>query len=364
MILYNTMKMFTPGPIAMDDETLNIGGLQSQYFRTQEFSEVLMECDTMLKKILDAPEGARTIFLTASGTAAMEATVINLFTAKDRVLVLNGGTFGERFKKICEVHTISCESIDLKWNEAFNPAMLGKYTDCGITGMLINMCETSTGQLFPIDVIAKFCKRNKICLVVDAISAFLSDPFSMVKSGADAVIISSQKGLGLHPGMAFVVITEKAFNNRVASSDVRSLYFDFKNYCADILRGQTPYTVAVNIINQLHEKLQRLTMKGISESIDHIANLAKHFRQCISCQDYFTIPDYYPLSNSLTPIYCPQNDAKQVFDYLLNQNIYITPCAGEISQFLFRIAHMSQKLGTEDIDDLVKLLKKSRENQL
>jgi aspartate aminotransferase-like enzyme len=299
------------------------------------------------------------IFLTASGTAAMEASVMNLFTAKDRVLIINGGTFGKRFKQICMVHGIPSEAIDLEWNEAFKPEMLNQYENCGITGMLVNMCETSTGQLYPMEVISSFCKRNRVCLVVDAISAFLCDPFSMKETGADAVIISSQKGLALHPGISFIAITKEAFEERCVKNDVKSLYFRFSDYAEDIIRGQTPYTPAVNIINQLHEKLQRLLKNGgIEVSLAYIKELADHFRKSISELAYFNVPDYFPLSNSLTPVYCIQQNAKEVFKFLKdNHGIFITPCAGDIAPFLFRVAHMSQKLTINDVDELIAILK-------
>jgi aspartate aminotransferase-like enzyme len=352
------MKLFTPGPIAMDDETIAIGGTQAQYFRTPAFSSMMLECEAMLRETLEAPDDTRMIFLTASGTAAMEASVMNLFTPNDKVLIINGGTFGKRFKQICAIHRIPFEAIDLEWNEAFKPEMLNQYENSGLTGMLVNVCETSTGQLYPMDVISSFCKRNCVCLVLDTISAFLCDPFSMKETGADAVIISSQKGLALHPGMSFVAVSKKAFDERCLKNDVKSMYFNFKDYAEDMVRGQTPFTPAVAIINQLHEKLKRLLIKGVPASIVHISKLAAHFRQSFSKQKHFNIPDYYPLSNSLTPVYCANQNAKKVFDFLKdNYEIYVTPCAGDIAPFLFRVAHMSPMLNIGDIDELIKHLR-------
>jgi aspartate aminotransferase-like enzyme len=358
------MKLFTPGPIAMDDETIAIGGTQAQYFRTPAFSNMMLECESMLKETLNAPVDTRMIFLTASGTAAMEASIMNLFTPKDKVLVISGGTFGKRFKKICEIHQIPFKAIDLEWNEAFKPEMLNKYENSGLTGMLVNVCETSTGQLYPMEAISEFCKRNHICLVLDTISSFLCDPFSMKETGADAVIVSSQKGLALHPGMSFIAVTQKAFQERCLKNDVKSLYFNFKDYVEDMARGQTPYTLAVGIINQLHEKLLRLLKNGIQSSITNISKLAVHFRQNLSSTKYFNIPDYYPLSNCLTPVYCPKQNAKEIFEFLKdNYGVYVTPCAGDIAPFLFLVAHMSQKLCIDDIDELIRLIKKFGEEK-
>lgn len=349
-------KLFTPGPIAMDPETIAIGGTQSQYFRTPEFSKIMLECNEMLQTALDAPDNTRMIFLTASGTAAMEATVMNLFTTQDKLLIISGGTFGERFKQICNIHQIPNVVIELDWSEPFKMEMLLPYENSGITGMLVNVCETSTGQLYPMKEISTFCKHNNICLVADVISSFMCDPFSMKQLSVDVAIISSQKGLALQAGMSFVAISKEIFEKRCLANNPKTLYFRFSDYQQDIERGQTPYTPAVSIINQLHEKLSRVIKNGVNFYVEYVKNLACYFREELRNKTEFTIPEYV-LSNCVTPVYCPNHNAKDIVDMLKNQyDVYITPCAGDLTSILFRVAHMSQQLTTQDIDELITLL--------
>jgi aspartate aminotransferase-like enzyme len=342
----------------MDSETIAEAGKQSQYFRTPAFSKIMLECMEMLKESLDAPDNARMIFLTASGTAAMEASVMNLFTQKDKVLVVSGGTFGKRFKQICTIHHIPIESIDLAWNEAFKPEILSNYENKGITGMLVNMCETSTGQLYPMEVIAEFCKQNNICLVIDAISSFLCDDFKMNALGASAVIISSQKGLALQPGMSFIAVTEEAFETRCVKNEPETLYFRFTDYYPEILRGQTEFTPAIGIINQLHEKVGRILRSGgTGPQIYYIKEIAKYFREQLLEKTNF-IYLKYPLSNCVTPVICLKNNAKEIVSFLRDtHDIYVVPAAGNLADSTFRIAHMSRQLTKGDIDELVGLLR-------
>ncbi|MDR0442991.1 MAG: aminotransferase class V-fold PLP-dependent enzyme [Treponema sp.] len=351
------MKLFTPGPIMMAPETIIEAGRQSQYFRTPEFSKMLSECAEMLGDILNAPDYAKMIFLTGSGTAAMEATVTNLFTEQDKIIIINGGSFGKRFKQICEIHNLNFVSIDLEWNETFSTEILTNYQESGFTGMLINMCETSTGQKYPMEAIAEFCKTNNICLVIDAISSFLCDSVRMKPLGAAAVIISSQKGLGLQPGMSFVALTEEAYRGRCERNKVKSLYFRFTDYVSDIGRGQTPYTPAVSIINQLHCKLNKLVSEGVWAQIYHIATLASYFRAKLTEKTNFIIPTY-PLSNCLTPVYCEKNNAMEIVEILKKRHdVYVTPCGGSTASFLFRVAHMSRQITKDDVDVLIELLR-------
>lgn len=351
-------KLFTPGPIPMDAETLEIGGRQNQYFRTPAFSKQMLECTDMLHKILDASCDDPVIFLTASGTAAMEAAVANIFNVNDKILVIDGGSFGKRFALICEVYGIPCEVILLKWNEAFTEEKLSPYENAGFTGLLVNVCETSTGQLYPMDIISDFCKRNNICLITDAISSFLSDAFSMKAFNCGAVIISSQKGLALPPGMSFVIVEKNVFEKRVKNNNFKSMYFNFNNYYPEILRGQTPYTPAVGIANQLHDKLKRILSYTPENYILKNKNNAEYFRKELLCKTKFTYPSY-PLSSCVTPVFCKNNNAKTISDTLRDKfGVYVAPCGGELAPVIFRIAHMSPVIETADMDYIINILTK------
>ena len=96
--------------------------------------------------------------------------------------------------------------------------------------MLVNCHETSTGVLYDMELIKRFCETNRIFLIVDAISSFLADPYSMKDSGANITILSSQKALALPPGMSYIIADDKA-QQRIQENAVQSLYFDLKNYC-------------------------------------------------------------------------------------------------------------------------------------
>ena len=113
------MINFAVGPVQMDEEIRAIGAEEVPYFRTPEFSAIMKENERLMKQFTGAPEDARAVFLTGSGTAAMEAAVMNLFTERDRVLVVNGGSFGARFAKICEIHEVPHEEIRLESGRRF-----------------------------------------------------------------------------------------------------------------------------------------------------------------------------------------------------------------------------------------------------
>ena len=165
------MLNFTVGPVMSDDVVRAIGAEQVPYFRTPEFSAVMLENEKLMKKFAKAGDDARVVFITGSGTAAMEATVMNVFGKTDKVLVVNGGSFGQRFVELCQIHEIPYEEIKLEKGKALKKEQLDMYDGKDFTGFLVNVHETSTGVHYDIEMISEFCKKNGIFLVVDAISS-------------------------------------------------------------------------------------------------------------------------------------------------------------------------------------------------
>lgn len=204
------MINFTVGPVMSSKEILEIGGQQVPYFRTSEFSEVMFENEKLMSKFAKAPIDSRTVFITGSGTAAMEAAVMNVFDGHDKVLIVDGGSFGHRFVQLCEIHHIPYETVIPEEGYSVTEEQLSNFDNKGFTGFLVNLDETSKGVLYDIDVISDFCKRNNLFLVVDSISSFLCDEFDMDKLNVQVMITGSQKALACPPGVSMIVLSPKA----------------------------------------------------------------------------------------------------------------------------------------------------------
>ena len=193
------MLNFTVGPVMSDEIVLEIGGNQVPYFRTPEFSDLMFENEKLMKKFTYAPEGSRAVFITGSGTASMEATVMNVFDENDNVLIVNGGGFGNRFVELCKLHNIKYTEISIPLGETLTKENLDKYDAKGFTGFIVNIHETSIGLHYDLDVISEFCYKNGLFLVVDAISSFLADSINMEKQNINVLITGSQKALACPP---------------------------------------------------------------------------------------------------------------------------------------------------------------------
>ena len=335
------MKLFTIGPVDMFSEVKKFRSeLTIPYFRTSEFSNLMLDTDLLLKKLAGASDEAKTIYLTASGTAAMEATVINCFSTDDKVLVVNGGTFGQRFVDICRVHGIPFSEVKLAYGEVLTDRHFEDWDNQKFNGVLVNLHETSTGQLYDIKLIADFCKRNNSYLIVDAISTFLCDDFDMERYNIDAMITSSQKGVCIEPGMSMVVLSKRILE-RIATIDPKSIYFSFADYIRNFNRGQTPFTPAVGICIQLNFALHLIDKKGLKNHLCRIKEIAEDFRTKLKALPV-SVPTF-PLSNALTPIVFENDIAYDVFETLKNEyDIFVNPTGGELHNKVLRVAHIGQ----------------------
>lgn len=362
------MINFTVGPVQSCRAVREIGARNVPYFRTAEFSEVMLENERLMLKFAGAPEGSRTVFITGSGTASMEAAVMNLLTPEDRALVVNGGSFGARFCKICEIHGVSHDEIRLEAGRKLRVEDLaaknaksarGSCEDNvskGYTAFLVNKHETSTGVHYDMGLIGRYCREHGLLLIVDNISSFLCDEFNMAEIGADVMITGSQKALACPPGVSIIVLSPRALE-RVAKNDPKCMYFDLKDALANQARGQTPFTPAVGTLLQINARLKEIDAAGgVAVEVKRAKELAEYFRNRIKDLPLEIVSE--SLSNAVTPLH-PTNgmSAYDIFLKLKDEHgIWICPNGGELKDKIFRVGHMGC-LTEADYDALLSALK-------
>jgi len=335
-MIYEDYYIFTPGPVKMSDEILQIGAKQTPYFRNSEFSKVTNACEKGLLKMVNAPEGSRVIFLTASGTAGMESAVTNLLTKEDNALVVHGGGFGGRFVDICDIHDIPHTDFVVKDTNLSDIEDLAPKED--YTSLIVNAHETSVGHIYDLDAMGAYAKKNSLFFIVDAISMLVTDPIDMVAQNISVVIASSQKGLALPPGLTMVILSPEAIK-RV--QDVKNLYFNYKDYLRNGKRGQTPYTPAVTIMLQLEARLAQIEQRGgVEQSIRSAKAIAEYFRENIKDLPLKTYTPFMPNAmTTLTP-----TDGKSAMDIVNDlekrYKVMVCPNGGELRDVIFRVSHM------------------------
>lgn len=342
------MLNFTVGPVQLNQEVRDIGAENIPYFRTPEFSAVMLENEQLMLEFLNAPSGSRCVFLTSSGTGAMESCVMNILNGSDKIILINGGSFGRRFGDLCCLHERDFSEIKVDFGKQLRSEQLYEYSEKGYTALLVNMHETSSGVLYDMPMISQFCRENGILLIVDAISAFLADELDMSSLGATAVITGSQKALAVPPGVSVITLSPEALE-RVESNKEICMYLSLKEALKNGERGQTPFTPAVGILLQINKRLKQIEQAGGTRAEGkRIAALAADFRSRIRTLPLDIFSD--SLSNAVTPLATRNCCAYDIFTMLKDRyQIWVCPNGGELRDKVFRVGH----LGDLTVDDNV-----------
>ena len=349
------MINFTVGPVQSSDTVRAIGAEQVPYFRTSEFSDVMFENERLIKKFAKASDDSRVVFLTASGSGAMETAIMNTLTPKDKALVVNGGSFGHRFVELLKLHHIPYTEIKLEHGKALKAEHLVSYEGQGYTAFLVNKHETSTGVHYDMNLISDFCKRNQLFLIVDCISTFLADSFDMNKLGADIMITGSQKALACPPGISVMVLSPKSIE-RINNTKCVCQYYDLQIALKNMERGQTPWTPAVGILRQINARLKEIDANGgVEGEIARIGALATYFRDKIKDLPFEIVSE--SLSNAVTPLHPTTASAYDIFLKIKDEyGMWICPNGGDMKDTIFRVGHIGA-LSTEDYDKLLAAFK-------
>ena len=283
----------------------------------------------------------------------MEAAIMHTLSSEDKVLVVNGGSFGHRFTELCALHEIPYTAIELMPGKTLHEEQLCPYANQGYTAFVVNVHETSTGVHYNLDMIHQFCKDNGLFLIVDAISSFLADEVDMKKWKIDVLIVGSQKALAVPPGISILGLSKRAVE-RINKIETKCMYLDLKSALKNAERGQTPYTPAVGTLLQIHERLSEIEVSGVENEIQKVKAIAEDFRSKIQ-----GLPLTYfseAMSNAVTALETQNVSAKKIFDILKDEyQIWICPNGGALAEKVFRVGHIGN-LTFEDNEKLTDAL--------
>ena len=350
-------KMMLPGPADIEEEIRLLASKHLVYNRTPEFSQFISEIEDGLKYVFQTSNNV--FILTCSGTGSMEAAVVNILSKNDTVLVANNGTFGERWTEICEAYGVNPIEIKEPLGNLIDPIKIQAELDSNpdIKAVFVTIDETCCGALSDIKKIGEIVAKTDAILVVDAISSLGSDEFKTDEWNCDVVIASSHKGLAVAPGLAFMTMSDKAWK-LVETSTLPSYYFDVRSYKRNIVRGQTPFTPAISVLYQLHERLKKIKKEGLEAYIQRYKDLSEYLKSKLINIGLKIVPVVN--SNFVIGVYTPDVvDASLLVQKMKDDyNIFIAPSPGEQKTKMFRVGTVGN-ITMKDIDETIDCLKKT-----
>lgn len=348
------MLLFTPGPTEIEQSIRDIGSMRLPYFRGQAYTEMMLELTENLKYLFQTENTPLT--LTSSGSGVMEMALLNLLNPEDKVVVLNCGTFGSKWVTMCRAFGIIPHEIKADLGKIPDLEELRNALADDIKAVLVTAHETSTGLLNDVKEIGTITHPKGVLLIVDAVSSIGADHFLMDEWNCDCAVVSSQKALACMPGISFIAFNERAWE---VIPEVRRdrYYFDAEEYLKNIRRGMVPYTPAMNVTFQVHERLHRIRRSGIDAYIDQHITKANVFRERILNSGEFTLFAERQ-SNALTSIRLPDGcSMSEVISFIREKyDWYLAPNPTHDERYL-RVAHM----GDITIDNLLELADKIEE---
>lgn len=331
--------LFTPGPTPIPPEALLAMAQPIDYHRSEDTVALIKDVLEKLKHVFQTDNDV--LFLTSSGTGAMDGAVSNLLCRDDKVLVIRSGKFGERWAEICEAYGVKVIPIDVRWGDSVAPEVVESAlsTHPNAKAVFATLCETSTGSLHDIESIARITQSTETLLVVDAISALGADDLQMDNWGIDVTVSCSQKGLMTPPGLAFAVLNERAWE-ATERSNLPKYYLDFRKAHQRGLEGSVPYTPAVTLLAALQCALNRTCEEGIRNTIFRHSQMAIATRSAIKAIGlplFATSP-----ANTLTSIRLPEELDGKAFIKMMREKHGITYAGGQgtLAGKIVRIAHL------------------------
>jgi aspartate aminotransferase-like enzyme len=342
--------LFAPGPTPVPPEVLLAMSAPIIHHRSPDFFPILDSAKKGLQWLYQTKNDV--LILSSTGTGGMVGAVNNFFNHGDRVLVINAGKFGERWTKICRAYGLKVEEITVEWGYAVKPEMVEDRLkkNLGIKGVFVQASETSTGVYHDIKTLASIVKKyDDTLFIVDAISALVAHDLRTDAWGIDIMVGGSQKGVMLPPGIAFVSVSEKAWD-KAETSKLPNFYFNFKKERETLAKNQTNFTSPVTLIMGLNESLKMLQAEGLKNVFKRHEKLANVMRKAVQAIGLELYSKESP-SNSVTAIMTPPRIDGQAVYKNLRDKYGITAAGGQdrAKGKIFRIAH----LGYSDRFDVI-----------
>ncbi|WAM36818.1 pyridoxal-phosphate-dependent aminotransferase family protein [Caldicellulosiruptor acetigenus] len=347
--------LMTPGPTPLPPEVIAAMSQQIIHHRTKEFGEIFSRVNENLKKVFQTKNNVLTF--AASGTGAMEASAVNFFSEGDTVLVVSVGVFGDRFINICKTFGLNVIEKKYPYGDVANIDEVIEIIESNkdIKGVFITHNETSTGVTNPIEKLARYLKNTDKILIVDAVSSLGAIDLKTDEWGVDVVVTGSQKALMSPPGLAFVSVSEKAWEF-YKKSQLRKFYWDFKKYQDNLLKESqdTPFTPAVTLIRAVDVGLKLILDYGLENNFKRHTRLAHLTQLAAEKLNLELLPKKEYSSAVITAIKSPEGVDIEKVRKIMNQkyDIMVTGGQATLKGKIIRIGHM----GYVDEFDLLKTI--------
>ena len=332
-----------PGPTPVPEKVLHALGRHPIGHRSKDFQDLVKSTTENLKWLHQTNNDVLTI--TGSGTAAMEAGIINTLSKGDTIICAENGKFGQRWVKVSEAFGLDVIKISSEWGKPLNPnhfkELLEKDHDKKIKAVVLTHSETSTGVINDLETISKYIRAHKKAIsIVDCVTSIGACSVPTDKWELDIVASGSQKGYMIPPGLSFISVSQKAWE-AIEKSDLPKFYLDLKSYKKSLEANSNPFTPAVNLVFALDESLKMMQDEGLENIFLRHKKHKLAISSAIKELNLKLFAEYESLSPAITAIETEGFDAEE-FRKTIKDKFDILLAGGQdhLKGKIFRIGHL------------------------
>jgi aspartate aminotransferase-like enzyme len=337
------LMLMIPGPTPVPEQVLLALSKHPIGHRSGEFSEIMAEVTENLKWVHQTQNDV--LVLTASGTGAMEAGIINFLSPGDRVLVGCNGKFGDRWADLSAAFGLDVERITAEWGkpldtEQFREKLVAD-TDKKIKAVIITHSETSTGVLNDLETINRHVKdHGEALMILDAVTSLGAVNLPIDDWGIDVVASGSQKGYMIPPGLGFVSVSPKAWE-AYKTAKLPRFYLDLGLYRKSAAKNTNPFTPPVNLVIALQVALRMMKAEGLDSIFARHQRLMRATREAVKA---LSLPLFAPdeaASPAITAV-APATVESEKIRSIMKKRFDIALAGGQdhLKGKIFRIGHL------------------------
>ncbi|MCM8814752.1 MAG: alanine--glyoxylate aminotransferase family protein [Candidatus Omnitrophica bacterium] len=256
-------RLFTPGPISVPEEVLLEMAKPIIHHRTPEFLAIAEKVIENLKYFFQTENDV--FIIAGSGTAAMEAAVVNTLLPGEKGIVISGGKFGERFVEILKAYGCVPIVIEPGWGNPVDIKLVEQTLrqNPDVRAFYATLVETSTATSFDIENLGKLVSGfPETIFIVDGISGLGAVECRTDQWNIDILVSGSQKALSLPPGLSFIAVSKKAWE-KINTCRTPRYYLDLKKYKKAMEKFDFPFTMAVSLVCGLNKSLENIKQQGL-----------------------------------------------------------------------------------------------------
>ena len=339
-------RLFTPGPTPLLPAAQTAMASFTAHHRTADFRTLFQRVLSDMKEFIGTKNDV--LVLACSGTGAMEASVSNLTSPGDKVLVLTAGKFGERWTGLAKAFGGNVDVLTVPYGETFSLTDIRTKITPDVRAVFLQATESSTGVRHDVRGIAKIVRDSgdDTLLVVDAITGLGTTHLDVDGWGVDVIIGGSQKALMIPPGLAYCAVSERAWRRMETTTSPR-FYFDLRKERKSAAKGESAYTPPTSLFAALGAALEFVRgmgggdlAKGREALVDNAelcAEMTRAGAQALGLKLYAASP-----AAALTAIRSPDgiDSGRIIKEFRESFDAVVANGQGEMKGQLFRIAHI------------------------